>query len=216
MLNNIASVAMSYLLRIKRSIVFLKKNPSKFSLSHCFQILAIASLSGCGSISAVQSFWTTYQAPESGPRAKIRVISTGMVRAVPESSCVDWRKPGAGVMVSAQKVYSNLNGQSLDMPKRRGGYLLPADAEIQISELYISAKGPLTLYLMGAGYDSGGKIRSCQRAVSFVPEPGKNYDAVLTEHGRNCLIQVDELDAVGDFESVPLQKAGLCNVLDNF
>ena len=140
MLNNIASVATSYLLRIKRSVAFFKTNPSRFSIRHCFLVLAIASMSGCGSISAVKSFWTTYQAPESGPRAKIRVISTGMVRAVPESSCVDWRKPGAGVMVSAQKVYSNLNGQSLDMPKHRGGYLLPADGEIQMSELYISAK----------------------------------------------------------------------------
>jgi len=69
---------------------------------------------------------------------------------------------------------------------------------------------------MGAGYDSGGKILSCQTAVSFVPEPGKNYDAVLTERGPKCLFQVDELDAAGDFESVPLQNAGLCNVMDNF
>ena len=165
MLNNIVPMDMPYFYGIKKGIASFKTNSSKFSIRHCFLVLAIVSLPGCGSISAVKSFWTTYQAPESGPRAKIRVLTTGMVRAVPESSCVDWRKPGAGVMVSAQKVYSNLNGQSLDMQKRRGGYILPVDGEIQMSELYISAKGPLTLYLMG---------RDTIRAGRYFPARGQS------------------------------------------
>ena len=58
--------------------------------------LACLYLSGCGNIQAVRSFSTPYEQPASGDRARIRIISfDGMVRAVPNSDCIDWRLPGA-------------------------------------------------------------------------------------------------------------------------
>ena len=37
-------------------------------------------LAGCGNIQTVKSFSTTYKEPDGGERARVRVVSDGMVR----------------------------------------------------------------------------------------------------------------------------------------
>lgn len=63
-------------------------------------ISVLALLSGCGALTDVRSFSTPYSTPDGGETARLRVISDGMVRGVPKSDCVDFRLPGAGVMVA--------------------------------------------------------------------------------------------------------------------
>ena len=73
-------------------------------------------LSGCGALTDVRSFSTPYTMPSSAETARLRVISDGMVRGVPKSDCVNFRLPGAGVMVVARDGYANRNGERLGMP----------------------------------------------------------------------------------------------------
>ncbi len=98
----------------------------------------VFTLAARGNIQTVRSFSTQYQQPTEGERARIRVISDGMIRAVPNSTCIDWRLPGAGVMIAAKKGFAQSNDQKLDMPI---GLAVdkPAKKDLAISETAFTA-----------------------------------------------------------------------------
>jgi hypothetical protein len=141
-------------------------------------------LAGCGNIQTVKSFSTTYKEPDGGERARVRVVSDGMVRAVPRSSCVDWRLPDAGVMVASLKGFADQNNRSLGMPDAPL-HVVPKEIPTVVAEFYVPANQPLTLVYLSNGHISGASATSavstrrspCRRARTTRPAssaPGTN------------------------------------------
>ena len=59
-------------------------------------------LTGCGQVANIRSLSPGYVAPTSGATAPVRLITDGMVRAVPGRDCLDWDVPGGGGVASAR------------------------------------------------------------------------------------------------------------------
>ena len=52
-------------------------------------VLAAAALGGCGQVANVRSLSTGYAPPQGGETAHIRLVTDGLVRAVPGHDCLD-------------------------------------------------------------------------------------------------------------------------------
>lgn len=189
-------------------------------------LLGTALLAGCGNIANVRSFSTAYSEPASGPMAKIRIISNGMVRAVPNSQCIDWRLPGAGVMVVNKTGFAKVTQQDLGMQKTDMTRAALQRPRVASTELAIQAGKPIVLHFMGMGTTSmsgaGANFTTtrvaCNKAYSFVPEAGKEYEAAFIENGSVCAIHMGDLaekNARSPVDLPQLADAGLCNVMDN-
>lgn len=167
-----------------------------------FCISLLAALTGCGALTDVRSFSTPYSTPAGGDTVRLRVISDGMVRGVPNSNCINFRLPGAGVMVAQRDGYANRNGETLGMaPVERY-----SDATV-MSELQVPAGQPIAFHYIG---------NRCYNMISFVPEAGMDYE--LDAAGRyKCGVTLKRM-LVGHTEgkSVPLSESKLCNWGDNF
>lgn len=59
-------------------------------------VLIMSLLSGCASITTQ---FIQMAEPADGARARVRVVANMLVKGVPESSCLDWSKPGAGTIL---------------------------------------------------------------------------------------------------------------------
>lgn len=193
-------------------------------------IAVTMALAGCGTIATVRSFSTAYVEPTTGDLARLRIRSNGMVRAVPGKTCVDWRTPGAGVMLAHRKGFANLNDRDLGMPQEV--YYSPKDLSRRVysvissersTELRIAADQPITLNFISDGSPQGGNIYRCASAISFVPERGMDYEIVFFDQGigSRCTadltrIDQDTLRKKPIFLHVPVdtQHAGLCHVTD--
>ncbi len=182
-------------------------------------------LIACGSLQDVRSFSTPYQQPDSGERARLRVISfDGMVRAVPSSSCVDWRLPGAGVMVATEKGFANRNGESLGMPAGSRPAMASARNVTAVSELYVPAGKPIVLHYLsqGTGFinpstQGTGKYQ-CLVSKAFVPVAGEDYEAVFMQVEDRCRFGVTHLAKngnVGQPTPMELTTALLCSAGNN-
>ncbi|MCM2378137.1 MULTISPECIES: hypothetical protein [Pseudomonas fluorescens group] len=162
----------------------------------------LAALTGCGALTDVRSFSTPYATPTSAETVRLRVMSDGMVRAVPNSNCINFRLPGAGVMVVNRDGYADRNGESLGMaPVERG-----SDATV-MSELRVPAGQPIAFHYIG---------NRCYNMFTFVPEAGMDYE--LDAAGRyKCGVTLKRM-LVGKTEGtrVPLGESKLCNWGDNF
>jgi len=183
-------------------------------------MLVALSLSACGDIQTGISFSTPYQQPTSGERARLRVMSFGgMVRAVPNSSCIDWRLPGAGVMVVPTKGFANVNGQDLGMPVGQFPGITTAMGTVAVSELYIPAGKPIVLHYLSQGEIHGRTNYQCFVPRSFVPIAGEDYEAMYFQEGSLCRFGIARLtksEGVDTSSSVALVEAPLCRASDNF
>ncbi|WP_434607054.1 hypothetical protein J3P80_07930 [Pseudomonas sp. D2-30] len=170
-------------------------------LRQAWSISLLALLSGCGALSDVRSFSTPYSTPDGGETARLRVISDGMVRAVPKSDCVDFRQPGAGVMVAFRDGYANRNGESLGMPDDD-----KHSSSTVMTELLIPAGQPIAFHYIGD---------RCYNMFSFVPKAGEDYQ--LDAAGRfECEVRLKQLPAATT--QLPpsfLKDSKLCRVTDN-
>jgi hypothetical protein len=179
-------------------------------------------LSACGNIQTVKSFSTQYQQPNSGDRAKIRVVAfNGMIRAVPNSNCIDWRLPGAGVMVVTSKGFAQVNNQKLEMPFGRFPDIKSTDT-VAVSELYVPAGKPLSLYYLSYGSVSqnGQSItrKQCHVIKSFTPISGENYEATFSHENTVCPHDINQLKPDGGIDhtkKIELTNANLCRATDN-
>lgn len=184
-----------------------------------FQAAALVSslctllLAGCGNIANVRSYSTPYSTPPSTETARLRVMTNGMARGVPASTCIDWRREGAGVIAVQQSGFANRNGQSLGMPltrqaeqSRLGGFAS--------SEVLVPANKPFAFNFRSYGMVSSGYSYSCQKSMTFTPEKGQDYELLLIESGQ-CLVRLQRL---GDGRNLTgsLQDTGLCNASDAF
>jgi hypothetical protein len=178
--------------------------------------VVFSNISGCGNLQTVRSFSTPYEQPTSGDRARIRVISFGgMIRAVPNSSCVDWRLPGAGVMVVSTKGFANMNDRDLGMPIGKFPGLTTAMGAVAVSELYVEAGKPIVLDYISQGQ----KNFQCFASISFVPVVGEDYEAAYTQNGKFCRLSITRLtesDKTDRSTSVAFSEASLCRVSDKF
>lgn len=171
-------------------------------LQYALTLSVLALLGGCGALTDVRSFSTPYSTPDSGATARLRVVSDGMVRAVPRSDCLDFRLPGAGVMVAYRDGYANRNAESLGIPPLDE----PPPSTVG-TELLVSAGQPIAFHYIGA---------RCYNMFSFVPKAGADYqlDAVGL---YKCGVTLMELPAGAiAFTPSPLKESKLCRVTDNF
>ncbi|WP_302893905.1 hypothetical protein [Ralstonia pseudosolanacearum] len=71
-----------------------------------------------------------------------------------------------------------------------------------IKEYVVPAAKPFTVTLLAS---------SCTPpAVTFVPEPGKDYDIFMQSDSRRCWVSVKRIDDTGTDEPVPLERAPKC------
>lgn len=178
--------------------------------------VVFSNISGCGNIQTVRSFSTPYEQPISGDRARIRVISFGgMIRAVPNSSCVDWRLPGAGVMVVSTKGFANVNDHELGMPIGNFPGQTTVTGAVAVSELYVQAGKPIVLDYISQGQNNS----QCFVSRSFVPVIGEDYEAAFAQNGKFCrfsIVRLTKSDGVDRSTSVALSEAPLCRASDKF
>ena len=170
----------------------------------------LLALSGCGQVANVRSLSTGYIPPQSGETARIRLLTDGLVRAVPGRDCLDWNVPGAGVMASAKSGFPDHNGENLGIP----GPIYSLAGSVS-SELVVPANKPITLHYLGRLQYS----RQCAKTMTFVPQPGVDY-MVQATMSADCSFQLDELEAGGKqwamVQPQPAGKVSMCNAIDNF
>lgn len=171
-------------------------------------------LAGCGNIAVVKSFSTKFESPVDGETANLRVISNGMVRGVPNSECVNWYLPGAGVMVAADG-FAHRNSESLGMPDSKWT-VTSTIKNVHATELRVPAGKPLVLSFLGPG---GGDYYSrwqCGSNDVFVPKPGHNYEYIKIEDGRTCWSKLVEFSDAENEEKIEAKAASLCSAWHKF
>jgi hypothetical protein len=148
----------------------------------------------CASMDALDAatgrFGTPYTEPKGGHVARLRAMTHGTIRLVPNSNCVDWTKPGAGSIGSRNS--GLLNDKTFN--DRRLG--IPTDVPQQAaSEVYIAAEQPLVL----ASTEGNQYIY-----ISFTPAPGADYE-FKPFCGRNkCSATLSRVVASGPGSSIVL------------
>ena len=170
----------------------------------------LVALGGCGQVANVRSLSTGYVAPQAGETARVRIVTDGLVRAVPGRDCLDWNVPGAGVMASAKPGFPDHNGENLGMP----GPIYSWAGAVS-SELVVPANKPIAFHYLGRLQYS----RQCAKSMSFVPKAGRDY-MVQASMSADCSFKLDELPANGAqwvaVEPQPQGKLSMCNAMDNF
>lgn len=162
-------------------------------------ILAAISLSACG---IARSLSQPFVQPIAGDTAKVRVITNGRVRFIPNQTCVGWDSPDVGVVASGGvnigKSFHH-NGQNLGMTPSE---LIPEKAGYVSSEVRVRANQPLTMYF-DVVIESGGWIYSCKpMAKAFIPLAGEEYD-VLASMDEKCWLYAKTL---GQKDKLPAQR----------
>ncbi|MBH5329730.1 hypothetical protein H9Q10_08620 [Eikenella sp. S3360] len=123
-----------------------------------------------GACSSVGTQFAKMSEPESGERARVRVVANMLVKGVPESDCLDWRKPGAGTIFGGMVGSSGYRGRSLNMPDPHN-----VSGSRRSAEFYVRAGKPLTLQLL----NTPDSWQTCSLAISFVPQAGHNYEVAM-------------------------------------
>lgn len=178
-----------------------------FRVGGCTLISAL--LGGCGNIAAVKSFSTQFESPANGETANLRVITDGMVRGVPNSDCIDWYLPGAGVIVASKDGFAHRNDESLGMPESKW----TATSSINVfysSEVRIPAGNSFALNFLGPGSFNGYAHLQCVANRTFMPKPGHNYEYVVFQSGSVCSSRLVEYVDDQQEEEVELKEAPLC------
>jgi hypothetical protein len=175
-------------------------------------------LSGCANLAAIHSFSTRYEPPASGERARIRVTTDGMVRAVPGRACVDWNAPGAGVMAVPQRGFANRNDERLGMPSVPAPVAKSDTAAVVSTELYIPAGVPVVLDFLGPSDTRGGIRYQCAVSLSFVATAGRDYQAQFFQDRDICpySIQVIGGDSAALLSKVKTVPAAPCQPRGKF
>lgn len=77
-------------------------------------LLPLCALSGCTYLSAVGTQFKKMEEPQDGERARIRVVGNYVaMRGTPGSSCMDYRKKGAGTVIGGFIGSTGYRGRSL-------------------------------------------------------------------------------------------------------
>lgn len=167
----------------------------KFSAS--MVTLVTIGLAGCGSMASMSR---TYVEPTEGPTAKIRVVSNGSVRFMPNRNCVDWDSPDVGTVVSDATFFGKSpthNGKKMGMQGDKpnaNGYVS--------AEVLVRADTPLTMYFRSDKASGDWRYWCEPMSVAFIPLAGEEYE-VTGEMTEYCRLQAKSLTRPGQF---PAQK----------
>lgn len=177
-------------------------------------VVVVVTLAGCGNIAVVKSFSTKFESPAEGKTANLRVITNGMVRGVPNSECIDWYLPGAGV-IAARDGFAHRNYEDLGMPDSKWTAAV-SKSNFYNTEVRVPAGEPLSLSFIGNGRVSAYAREQCFVSRSFTPQPGHNYELVMIENGSSCQSRlVDFIDATQE-TVVKTEVPGLCSKWHSF
>lgn len=177
-------------------------------------VVAIAMLAGCGNIAVVKSFSTKFESPTEGETANLRVVTNGMIRGVPDSACINWYLPGAGV-IAAKDGFAHRNDEDLGMPESKWTAAM-SKANFYTTEVRVPAGKPLSLDFIGYGRVTPYAREQCFVARSFVPQPGQNYELVMIEDGSMCRSRLVEFIDATQESAVKTDVPGLCNKWHQF
>jgi hypothetical protein len=167
-------------------------------------------LAGCSSMPHKK----LYAEPSSGPKARLRISTDGIVRLDVGTVCARWDDPASGV--GPNKFDTPLltvanNDRQLGMPMP-----MPANPALATTELYVPAGRPLLLHYMNStSYETkvGNQIRyttqSCDGVVAFVPEAGADYFSRFTRQGDKCVRGVASM-AQPDVKLPDISQPELC------
>ncbi|GGP26044.1 hypothetical protein GCM10010971_18630 [Silvimonas amylolytica] len=132
-----------------------------------------------------------YAEPQSGARARLRVVTTGEIRLIPGRDCHDEYAPGAGVVATQgyDLADHHLNGRKLGMPDE------PAtDQRGTVSEVFVTAGQPVEVNFISQQIATGTSNWVCNLKWSFVPEAGKDYVSRSSQSFEACSLSVTTLD----------------------
>jgi hypothetical protein len=143
-----------------------------------------------------------------------------MVRAVPNSDCVDWSLPNTGVMAVSRKGFVEVNDRVLGMPQGKFPDIKSKDEVVAVSELYIRAGSPIVIDYLSMGQSSigGPGYYQCFIRKSFVPVAGSDYEAVFSQDERNCrfgISRIAEGNESNRIQEIELKNATFCHFTDN-
>ncbi len=136
--------------------------------------------------------------PEQGPVARMRVLTTGAFLYLhPNKSCYTLYDKAAIPAYSGGKEYGLFYGLAQLNENRKVGMPLTEDVTWGYNEFIVQANQPMTIY---SSYVTNGEVGGQWRHAScgpftgsFIPEPGKDYDAALLLEGGRCNLRVREL-----------------------
>lgn len=182
----------------------------------CLLLLCLAlGLAGCTRLSTIKATAVSYRLPVGTEQtAQIRIIAKGIVRGVPSSDCIDWRKPDAGLMVRPHGNRPNPNFRSLGMPMSAETDRLRRSNDFGANELKIPANRPFAFMFSQSERPSNSDlIYSCEQSVQFTPEPGVNYQLLFLHESQQCLALLRKIDDQGNAlpELVKLEKTNFCS-----
>lgn len=155
-----------------------------------FSLLLLLLLASCGSIAENKANSSVYQQPTGNNLVRIRVISNGVIKAIPNSSCIDWRKPGAGVIISSKNGFHDLRNQNLKMPKGVDLSTLSSGVRavgVVRSEIYAEASKPIVIKFDGADNNI---LHQCSKEITFSPENKTDYEAIFLQDGSTCTVEL--------------------------
>lgn len=171
---------------------------------------AVTLLSACSSMPHKQ----LYTEPSSGPKARLRISTDGIVRLAVGTVCTRWDDPASGV--GPNKYDTPLltmanNDRQLGMPMPT-----PVNPALATTELYVPAGRPLLLHYMNSISSEtkvGNMIKyttdSCDGVVAFVPEAGADYFSRFTRQGDKCMRGVANM-AQPDVKLPDIAQPALC------
>ncbi len=155
-------------------------------------------LAACASVGIQFSKMTE---PDSGERARVRVVADMLVKGVPNASCTDWSKAGAGTIFGGILGSSGYRGRSLGMPNPQGV------SGNNSGEFYVRANEPFAVALM----NTPDSRYLCSVSATFVPQKNTDYQISTRTVEKSfrkvsCEILVQEVTDTG-FKPVPTQPA---------
>jgi hypothetical protein len=172
----------------------------KKGLNAALCIGALVLVAGCSSLGTQ---FSAMDEPSDGARARVRVTANMLVKGVPESSCLNWRKPGAGTIMGGIVGSSGHRGRSIGIPNPDN---LPQEDS---AEFYVRAGEPIAIQLI----NTPDSYMRCGIDITFVPKEGADYQVVMvtrkikTELRRSrCSASVQEITEEG-LIPVPTQRA---------
>jgi hypothetical protein len=168
---------------------------SRLKAVRCLALLALPLFSGCSTLDSLKSFTTAYKEPQNPTTSRLRVITDQVVRLIPDTRCVNWDLPGAG-MVNARSAAplndKTFNDKRLEIPG--------AEAGKNSAEVYVQSDKPLTVVYTGSA-----RRYECFYSVYFVPEAGADYEAT----SALCTIAIHKIvknAATGEVSREPVKN----------
>ncbi len=163
---------------------------------HIPLMLSCLILGACSNLSSPSYLMRSYAEPDTGPRARMRIVTNGVIRLIPDADCHDESKGVGGIAANNGMTLmsdSHLNHQKLGMPGQN------MEAHVMVSEVYIQAGKPINIDFMAQQDAGNGNAWLCASDWTFVPEEGKDYEVQGRQYGSQCILKATTLDgqAVG-------------------